>query len=412
MPGIVEFPQVVQDALARYGDLFGNECQRRHFAEYLTGLMVAQRKTVLGINREFAETTDQSCLNRFLTDADWDVEALNRRRLEELQKDSSTRYSDQGVIPIDNTLIDRDGLLIPDAGWFWDHAEERNKIAQDYLFADYVCTGGKHYPLEFRLFRKQEICEAMGEPFRNHTALCCELVDWVCERKIPGTFAIDSYFTNAPILNHIAEQKDHFGQPRGYVGDLKFNRKLQWKGKILKASDLAASIASGERKEMRIGDRRQWYFTATMHIPDVKHKVRIVILWRYRNDAEASKILVTNRITWEVTRIVRAYRHRWTGTETFHRDGKQQLGLGDCQLRDVQGQTRHMYLVMLAYSLLMSQLREGRAREWALHRLTTIGEACRAMLRENLRTTLAWVIEQVTEKERPFDHVVAQLGLS
>jgi hypothetical protein len=40
----------------------------------------------------------------------------------------------------------------------------------------------------------------------------------------------------------------------------------------------------------------------------------------------------------------------------------------------------------------------------------TIGEACRAMLRENLRTTLAWVIEQVTEKERPFDHVVAQLA--
>lgn len=412
MPGIVEFPRVVQDAFTRYGDLFGNECQRRHFAEYLTGLMVAERKTVLGINREFAETTDQSCLNRFLTDAEWDVQALNQRRLDELQKDSSTRYSDQGVIPIDNTLIDRDGLLIPDAGWFWDHAEERNKIAQDYLFADYVCAGGKHYPLEFRLFRKQEICEAIGEPFRNHTALCCELVDWVCERKIPGTFAFDSYFTNAPILNHIAAKQDHFGRPRGYVGDLKFNRKLQWKGKIVKASDLAASIASSERKEMRIGDRRRWCFTATMHIPDVKHKVRIVILWRYRNDAEPCKILVTNRITWEASRIVRAYRHRWTGAETFHRDGKQQLGLGDCQLRDVQGQTRHMYLVMLAYSLLMSQLRQGRAREWALHRLTTIGEACRAMLRENLRTTLAWVIEQVTEKERPFDHVVAQLGLS
>ncbi|HKM54210.1 MAG TPA: IS701 family transposase, partial [Isosphaeraceae bacterium] len=65
----------------------------------------------------------------------------------------------------------------------------------------------------------------------------------------------------------------------------------------------------------------------------------------------------------------------------------------------------------LAYSLLMSQLRQSCAREWALHRLTTIGEACRAMLRENLRATLAWAIQQVTEKERPFGHVIAQLGL-
>jgi len=411
MPGIIEFPQVVQDAVDRYADLLANECQRRHFAEYLTGLIVAERKTVLGINGEFAQTTDQSCLNRFLRAANWDVQGLNQRRLDELQNDPSTRYSDHGVIPIDNTLVDRDGLLIPDAGWFWDHAEERSKIAQDYLFINYVCTSGKHYPLEFRLFRKQEICEAMGEPFRNHTALCCALIDWVCEREIPGDFSMDCYFTSAEVLNHIHGKEDRWGRPRGYVGDLKTNRKLEWQGRIIKASDLAASIPPGDRKTLRIGDLRQWYFTVTVRIPDVKHKVRIVILWRYRKDDQPCKILVTNRITWEVSRIVRVYRQRWTGTETFHRDGKQQLGLGDCQLRDVQGQTRHMYLVMLAYSLLMGQLRQGRAKEWALHRLTTIGEACRAMLREGLRTTLAWAIKQVTEREQSVDHVVAQLRL-
>ena len=412
MPGIVEFPKLVQDAFSQYGDLFGNEPQRRHFAEYLTGLIVAERKTVLGIHDEFAQTTDQSCLNRFLTDADWNVDALNQRRLEQLQKDPSTGYSDQGIIPIDNTLIDRAGQLIPDAGWFWDHAEERYKIAQDFLFINYVGTSGKHYPLEFRLFRKQEVCEAIGEPFRNHTALCCELIDWVCERQIPGDFSMDCYFTSAKVLNHIHDKQDRFGRPRGYVGDLKTNRKLECQGRIIKASELAASIPSADRKEMRIGDRRQWYFTVTVRLPEVNHKVRIVVLWRYRNDTEPCQILVTNRTTWEVSRIVRVYRHRWTGTETFHRDGKQQLGLGDCQLRDLQGQTRHIYLVMLAYSLLTGQLKQSRAKEWALHRLTTIGEACRAMLRENLRTTLAWVIEQVTEKERSFDHVVAQLGLS
>ncbi len=412
MPGIVEFPKVVKDAMPEFADLFSCEPQRRHFAEYLTGLMVAHNKTVTGINGEFANTTDQSCLNRFLTEVDWDVEALNARRLELLQQDSSTRYSDQGVIAIDNVLIDHDGKFIKDVGWFWDHAEGRNKIAHDYLFANYVCTSGKHYPLEFRRFKKREQCEATGETFQNHTVLFCELVDWVCARDIPGDFTFDSYFTNAENLNHIHQKKDRFDRPRGYVGDLKFNRKIEFKGKLQKAEEFAQSIPANDKKELRRGDQRQWYFTCAIRIPDVNHKVRIVFLWDKRRDAAPKKILVTNRVTWEVCRILRVYRDRWTGTETYHRNGKQELGMGDCQLRNGQGQTRHMYLVMLAYSLLMGQLKQGHANDWALCRLTTIGEACRAMLNETLRSTLAWAIKQVTEKSQCYDHVVAKLRLN
>lgn len=412
MPGIVEFPQVVQEALLEFADLFACEPQRRHFAEYLTGLYVATRKSVLGINGEFVQTTDQSCLNKFLTEAKWDVEAVNQRRLDLLQKQPDTRYSKQGVIAIDDVLIDHDGKLIEDVGWFWDHAAQRHKIAHDYVFANYVCTSGKHYPLEFRRFRKKEQCAERKETFRNHTDLVKELVDWVCLRDIPGDFTFDSYFMNAPITNHIHGQRNAAGWPRGYVGDLKFNRKVEWQGRVWKLSELADSIPVTDRKELRQGDKRQWYFTVTVKFPDVDHKDRIVILWKQRRDEKPRKILGTNRLTWEVSRIVRVYRDRWTGTETFHRDGKQQLGMGDCQLRDGQGQTRHMYLVMLAYSLLMRQLRQGRARDWALARLTTIGEACQAMLREILRTTLTWAMRQVSDEGQDAQRVIAELGLA
>lgn len=412
MPAIVEFPQVVREAIEEFGDLFASQPQRRHFGEYLTGLMVADNKTVTGINGEFVDTTDQSCLNRFITEAPWDERALNERRLERMQRDPSTRYSPQGVIALDDTLIDHDGKFIKDVGWFWDHAEERYKIAHDDLIANYVCTSGKHYPLEFRRFKKREQCEATGETFLDHTALFCELVDWVCERQIPGDFTFDSYFTNAENLNHIHSKRDPSGRPRGYVGDLKFNRKLQWKGTELRADALAASIPPEDRKELRRGDKRQWYFTCTLHIPKVNHKLRIVIIWNHRRDGAPCKILVTNRTTWEVCRILRTYRYRWTGTETYHRDGKQQLGMGDCQLRDGQGQTRHMYLVMLAYSLLMLQLRQDRARDWALCRLKTIGEACRAMLDETLRATITWVVHQVAECGKDHDYVLAALHLT
>jgi hypothetical protein len=411
MAGIIEFPQVVQAILKDFGDLFANEAQRRHFAEYLTGLYVADRKTVTGINAQFAQASDQSCLNRFLHLEAWDVQEINTRRLELLQTDPDTRYSDYGIIPLDDTLIDHDGQLIDDVGWFWDHAEERHKIAHDYLIANYVCSSGKHYPLEFRCFQKQEQCEAREVPFKNHTELFQDLVDWVVCKKIPGTFAMDSYFTNAPILNHIHEKKTDDGQPRGYVGSLKFNRKLQYQNRTLKASELASEIGPQSRKPFTDGEKQQWYFTCTLRIPDVKHKVRIVILWPTREAASPRIILVTNRVRWEVRRVVGVYRHRWTGTETFHRDGKQELGMGDCQLRSREGQSRHMYLVMLAYSRLMSQLKQSHAYEWAYRKLTTIGEACRAIGRETLRSTLSWAIERVLVYDWDKDRVVAHLGL-
>jgi hypothetical protein len=412
MAGIIEFPQVVQDALRDFGDLFANEPQRRHFAEYLTGLYVAARKTVTGINAEFARTTDQSCLNRFVHLEAWDVQALNQRRLDLLQQDSETRYGDHGVIAVDNTLIDHTGQLIDDVGWFWDHAEERYKVAHDYLIANYVCPSGKHYPLDFRCFQKQEQCQARDAPFKDHTELFKDLVDWADSRKIPGTFAMDSYFTNAAILNYIHGKRGGDGQPRGYVGSLKFNRKLQYKGRLLKASELAAEIGPESRKPLQEGEKRQWYFTCTLRIPDVGHKVRVVILWPSREAGSPRIILVTNRVRWEVSRIVRVYRHRWAGTETFHRDGKQQLGMGDCQLRTRECQARHMYLVMLAYSLLVRQLRQGHAYEWAYRKLTTIGEACRAILHETLRSTLSWAIERVQLYAWDKDRVITHLGLT
>jgi len=148
-----------------------------------------------------------------------------------------------------------------------------------------------------------------------------------------------------------------------------------------------------------------------VRLPQVAHPVRIVLLWKNRRDGQVTKVLITNRTRWEINRILHTYRDRWAGTETFHRDGKQELGMGDCQLRSGQGQTRHMYLVMLAYSLLMRQLKHPTAKEWAIERLTTIGQACRAVATETLRTTLAWAIDQVTVNSRKPQHVMAHLGL-
>lgn len=402
MPAIIEFPTIVEEAVNEFGWIFANHPERWHFAEYLTGLLVAERKNVSAINREFAVTTDQSCLNRWITEVAWDETLLNEHRLAWLQEDSSTRYSSRGAIALDNTLIDHAGQLIEDVGWFWDHADQRHLIAHDYLIANYVCPSGKHYPLEFRRFRKEEVDP---ETFKNHTVLFKELVDWVIEGEVPGDFTFDSYFTNAEILNHI-----HAYQ-RGYVGDLKFNRKVWFQGWEMSASQLATQIDPSLRKPVYIGEKKQWYFTKTLQIPKVDHRVRLVILWNRKNGKEPVKMLLTNRTHWEIIRILTVYRKRWTGTETFHRDGKQYLGMGDCQLHKGESQTRHMYLVMLAHSLLVAQMRQGRVCDWAHAVLTTIGQACRAVLRETMGKTITWAIDQATQGEWTSQQIKAHLNL-
>ena len=271
MPGIIAFPTVVEEALEEFGGLFANAPERRHFGEYLTGLVVTERKNVSAINAEFADTTDQCCLNRWITQVPWDEKQLNEHRLDWLHDRPSTRYSARGVIAIDNTLVKHSGEQIEDAGWFWDHAEKRHLIAHDYVIANYVCTSGKYYPLEYRRFRKRE--GDTDPSFKSHSVLFKELVEWVVFRQIPGAFAFVSYFSSVECLDHV------HGHERGYVGALKSNRNAEFQGRVMKAAEVAASIPSEDRKRVCIGDRKQSYFTKTMSLPKLGHRVRLVILW-------------------------------------------------------------------------------------------------------------------------------------
>ena len=104
------------------------------------------------------------------------------------------------------------------------------------------------------------------------------------------------------------------------------------------------------------GDRAQFGWP----LDDEIEKLRLDFV-READAKKPRKILITNRTHWEAHHILKVYKRRWTGTETFHRDGKQQLGMGECQLRSGLGQTRHMHLVVLVYSAWIATV-EARPR--------------------------------------------------
>jgi len=358
--------------------------------------MIIENKTITGITNDMPNASDQSCLNRFFTEVEWDEQAMNEARLKWLQQRDDMKYHNRGVIAIDDVLLEKSGKFIADSGKFWDHSRQCYPHAQDIIIVNYVHPESKkHYPLEFRRYKKEEQCEWTGEQFKKMTELTIELIDWCQEKGVLGTFTFDSFYTCAPIQNHINSLKNGDETNRGYVGDLKFNRKVIFKGVEQQAIEFAHTIPPSDRKFVVVDGKKQWYLTVCVKMPNVDHKVRIVILWKYKNDVEPKKIFVTNKIHWNVERIIETYRGRWTGTESFHRDGKQELGLEDCQLRSGTGQTRHIYCVFLAHSLLEQRLDKTDVSGRGSVRLQTIGESCRALFRESVRSLVVWIVEQL-----------------
>ena len=51
MPAVVEFSTIVKETFEELADVFANEPERTHFADYLTGLLMAEHKNISEISR-------------------------------------------------------------------------------------------------------------------------------------------------------------------------------------------------------------------------------------------------------------------------------------------------------------------------------------------------------------------------
>jgi hypothetical protein len=68
----VLYPSIIANNLPYFTPVFQAEEQERHFCEYVTSLIAGDKKTVAAINGLFLNNNDQSALNKFLTQAEWD----------------------------------------------------------------------------------------------------------------------------------------------------------------------------------------------------------------------------------------------------------------------------------------------------------------------------------------------------
>lgn len=398
---ITEHPPLVKRYGSEFSSLFTSPSYH-HFLNYLTGLMTVPAPNVSKIASWIYQGKDQSSLNRLLTKTDWESSEVNKKRLELLQKNKKTAWKKEGVICIDDTFSEKSGKTMEAVGWYKSHTGEKEYIlAHNFVYSHYVDADAQ-YPLDNLLYVKEKDItkQKLTKTFKSKITLGKELVDASEKRGIPASlYVFDSWYFAKELTDHI----ESYG--KDWISVAKLNRVVLWNGNKIRLGEFVTKTIPWESyKRLEVNGKIFWYFTKSVTLK-TNGRVRIVSTFEEKEgDIEKHPtILVTNRMDWNVTKIIKNYILRWS-IETFFRDSKQSLGFEDYQLRSIDAVERHLCLVNLAYSLLELQRVESCLLTKVANQLTTIGDQGRFVANDILRSLVLWVYEQTKKTKNP-EHI-------
>jgi len=423
---IVRFPRIVEQQAPWFDTVFTTDEQRKHFREYVTGLIAGDEVTVTAINSLFLERNDQSALNKFLTQAEWDETELNRRRVQmELTRLQRRPVSTEaGRLVIDDTLAHHTQCKMDWLAYLWDHTQGRYVWAHNVVTSYYV-NRADQFPVNLRLWyqfqAKKELAklhqtaqvlapQPMLEGYRQYlanllvfyirqqlyhtkTALAADLVRDAVALCVPfSVVTFDGWFLHNELIDQIeAWDKD-------WVGGCPKDRLVLVDNHWIQLQDYLNTIPSVAYRPTQLHNHLYWTFTKVLTFKSLcRRRVRVVASFDNPDLKGEPRLLASNRKDWEQTRILLTYGDRWP-TETFNEDVKGHLGFEDYQLHKLRGIRRHWYLCFAAYSLLGDQGHPGRSRHGVHAPFESTGQRCRAVADELLGHLVEWIVQRVEER--------------
>jgi SRSO17 transposase len=427
LPLVAPAPVVVEHAQV-FRELFENRCQFQHFENYLTGLMVLSNKSMANISRCLLESADKTNLSRFFSEAPWEEEKVNEKRITYMLEQTAEvrRKAAQSCVIVDDTLCEHVGSMFEYVDRHYDHCEGRYPLGHNVVTTHYV-SGAVRLPLDVRRSRRyeeqtrweefvrkhfpaQEIptgkkprtrlhkqvdetllqdaeFAALHKQFQTKIALATELIKQAVEHAVPfQTVLMDSWFLCAEMAEELATLK------KDWVRLLKKNRnlevnsftvrdaqgqKIELAGPHIKVEELVPLIPPNAYTQVTIGEREYWYFALNLRVPGLG-KVRIVLSFGNAELTGTYAVLVSNRTDWSAKKLLETYLQRWP-IETFYQDSKGHLGLDEYRMRKAAAIKKHWCLVFVAYSFLHLQCLAASPskRRGLAHPIKTIGEVCR-----------------------------------
>lgn len=434
---IVQYPRIVAENLSHFAPVFETAEQRKHFCEYVTGLIAGDKATIAAINGLFLNNNDQSSLNKFMTQARWAEEGLNYRRftyeLSRLHR-RPVRAS-AGRLILDDTLAHHTKCSMEGLAYLRDHSIGRNVWTHNVVTSYYV-NRSDQFPVDLRLYHqfnrkyekqvlqqvqerlhststlanyRQYLATLVSQHYRQQlyqpkTRLGAELVQQAVAWKLPFSVVLfDSWFLRWPLIEAIqAVGKD-------WIGACPKDRLILHKNRWTQLQRYIQTIPAEAYRPYHLGEHCYWVFSKVLPMKNLKRQ-RVRLVASYKNHLNLDKLprfYVTNRKDWEAKRMLSTYLDRWP-TETFNEDVKGNLGFEDYQLRQLRAIKRHWYLSFVAYSLLGDQGPPGRSR-WAVRgQFQSTGQRCQAVVDELLGYLVHWIVQK-SQAGLPPNHILRLL---
>jgi hypothetical protein len=228
--------------------------------------------------------------------------------------------------------------------------------------------------------------------YKKRTEIALEMVQRIEEEGLfPGAnYAFDNGVLTLDLTRYIESQEKH------WVSEIECSRHINWSGKWQRVD----IIAEGLRKEhpesfrhikvnCRNGETKEhWVFTKQVRLKRYGQK-RLVIVHDTSDLSGTPRYYLTDALHWDSVRTLETWSYRWS-SEIFHEFGKQIVGMESAQVREEEGVKRHFRLSCVAQSFLQrASVGESKSEKFEFSNgKATIGQRCRTIAREVLRSTL------------------------
>lgn len=378
---ITAYPSIITNNLKHFEEFFSKP-QLEHFAQYLTGLIVSENRTVQGINDSFICHKDQSNLNRFLTEAEWSEERVEQKRVELIKQELRGMSTKHGALYLDDTILHKErGKKIEAVGKYFDSATNTYTLGHN-LVTSQLAIKGRQFPLGFRRYQKYD---ESPKDFKTKLELAYELVRDADLAGYPFcVVGFDAWYFS----KEFTEKIERLG--KDWVTQCKSNRKVVINNRRVEISGWLKGLPAEKFKKSEI-DGEIYYCFQRVCLMTKQGWVKIVAYHKQEDLLDEVVILVSNRLDWDERKVISIYRGRWS-IETFYEDTKQNLGFEDYEMRKLRGIIRHWYLVFLAYTLLQLGAFDSTLRRWLKANIDTIGEKCRFTATEIVKTFILFVL--------------------